>query len=65
MTREEIESREDESMMDAPQINKPKPEEFFNVNYLRIYYGKSPFSFFLTIKTFDLLRKSDLSSTLY
>lgn len=43
MTREEIKSRgEDEKMMDAPQINNnPKPEESFNVNYLRIYYGKS------------------------
>lgn len=43
MTREEIKSRgEDEKMMDAPQINNnPKPEESFNVHYLRIYYGKS------------------------
>ncbi|KAF2569392.1 hypothetical protein F2Q68_00027069 [Brassica cretica] len=43
MTREEIESRSrgDETMMDAAQIKNQKPEEFFNVNYLRIYYGKS------------------------
>ena len=52
MTREEIESRGDETMMDAAQIKNQKPEEFFNVNYLRIYYGKSPFSFFLIIATF-------------
>ncbi|KAF3580000.1 hypothetical protein DY000_02033891 [Brassica cretica] len=39
MIREEIESREDEKMIDAAQMNNPEPEECFNVNYLRIYYG--------------------------
>ncbi|KAG2307928.1 hypothetical protein Bca52824_027676 [Brassica carinata] len=60
MRREEMESKGDETlmMMDAAQMNNQKPqEEFFNVNYLRIYYGKTPLSLslFLIIITFDLL----------
>ena len=40
MVREEAERRGDDTMIDAPQITNPKPEDFFNVHYLRIYYGK-------------------------
>ncbi|XP_013659435.2 DNA primase small subunit [Brassica napus] len=39
MVREEAERRGDDTMIDAPQITNPKPEDFFNVHYLRIYYG--------------------------
>nr|VDC98958.1 unnamed protein product [Brassica rapa] len=46
MVREEAESRGDDTMIDAPLITNPKPEDFFNVHYLRIYYGKFAMIFF-------------------
>nr|VDD61757.1 unnamed protein product [Brassica oleracea] len=44
MAREETGSRGDDTMIDAPQFTNSKPEEFFNVHYLRIYYGKKSIS---------------------
>lgn len=39
MTREEIGNREEDMIIDNPKPKIQNPDEF-NVNYLRIYYGK-------------------------